>query len=94
MRGTWRSFRNRDGFSNGAESFTRRGICFKQPDLARTLRRIEADPQVLYKGAMAKELAASSIEAHGGLVSAADLAGYTRGGSGAAGGRRMGSMRW
>ncbi len=56
--------------------FYREGETFKQPDLARTLERIEADPEEFYKGKMAAELA-KSVSSHGGLLTAADLAGYT-----------------
>ncbi len=52
------------------------GETFKQPELARTLTRIAADPDTFYRGTMARELAAD-IEAHGGLITPADLAAYT-----------------
>ncbi len=55
--------------------FYREGETFKQPDLARTLLRIETDPEEFYKGKMAAELA-KSVLSHGGLLTAADLAGY------------------
>jgi gamma-glutamyltranspeptidase/glutathione hydrolase len=48
---------------------------FKQPDLARTLTRIAADPSDFYHGTLAKELAAA-IEKGGGLITEADLASY------------------
>ena len=48
---------------------------FKQPELARTLERIAADPQSFYHGALAKELAAT-IQKGGGLVSEKDLGAY------------------
>ena len=48
---------------------------FRQPDLARTLERIAKDPNDFYRGAMARELAAS-IRKGGGLLSAEDLAHY------------------
>jgi gamma-glutamyltranspeptidase/glutathione hydrolase len=51
------------------------GELFKQPDLARTLERIAKNPDDFYHGAMARELAAA-IHKGGGLVTAADLAGY------------------
>ena len=56
--------------------FYKEGETFKQPDLARTLERIEADPEEFYKGKMATELA-KSVSSHGGLLTAADLAAYT-----------------
>ena len=51
------------------------GDIFKQPQLARTLERIAARPGDFYRGALARELAAS-IQKGGGLVTAADLAAY------------------
>ena len=48
---------------------------FKQPDLARTLTRIAADPSDFYHGALAKELAAA-VQKGGGLMTEADLATY------------------
>ena len=51
------------------------GEMFRQPDLARTLSRIAANPDDFYHGAMARELAAS-IQKGGGLITADDLAGY------------------
>jgi gamma-glutamyltranspeptidase/glutathione hydrolase len=56
-------------------NFYKSGDRFTQPELARTLTRIAADPATLYTGAMATELAAS-IQQGGGLVTAADLAAY------------------
>ena len=51
------------------------GELFKQPELARTLERIAADPDTFYKGAMARELAAE-MQKNGGLITAKDLAEY------------------
>ena len=51
------------------------GETFRQPDLARTLERIEAHPDDFYHGELAHELAAA-VEKGGGLISAGDLAGY------------------
>jgi len=48
---------------------------FRQPELARTLTRIEQNPNSFYHGALAAELA-QSIQKHGGLVSKKDLAMY------------------
>ena len=56
-------------------NFYAAGDRFKQPELARTLERIAADPAVFYHGAMAKELAAD-MQKHGGLITEADLAAY------------------
>ncbi len=51
------------------------GEIFRQPELAKTLSRIAADPTTFYKGTLAKELA-GAIQKGGGLVTAADLAAY------------------
>ena len=51
------------------------GETFKQPDLARTLERIAADPASFYHGALAQELAAS-LQKNGGLITTKDLADY------------------
>lgn len=53
------------------------GEVFRQPELARTLERIAANPKAneFYKGAMARELAAE-IQKGGGLITAEDLAEY------------------
>jgi gamma-glutamyltranspeptidase / glutathione hydrolase len=48
---------------------------FRQPDLARTLERIVANPDDFYHGAMAQELAAF-IQKGGGLITSDDLAKY------------------
>src|SRR5215510_10009661 len=51
------------------------GEIFRQPELARTLQRIAANPNDFYKGAMAQELAAD-MKRHGGLITAEDMAEY------------------
>jgi gamma-glutamyltranspeptidase/glutathione hydrolase len=51
------------------------GEIFRQPELARTLERIASNPDDFYRGAMARELAAS-IQKGGGLISVDDLAHY------------------
>jgi gamma-glutamyltranspeptidase/glutathione hydrolase len=53
------------------------GEIFRQPELARTLERIAANPKAneFYKGPMARELAAE-IQRGGGLITAEDLAEY------------------
>ncbi|HEX3992620.1 MAG TPA: gamma-glutamyltransferase [Acetobacteraceae bacterium] len=56
-------------------NFYKIGDRFTQPELARTLQRIAADPATFYKGTMATELAAA-IQKGGGLITAADLAAY------------------
>jgi gamma-glutamyltranspeptidase/glutathione hydrolase len=51
------------------------GEIFRQPELARTLERIAANPDDFYHGSLARELAAA-IQKGGGLVTARDLAQY------------------
>jgi gamma-glutamyltranspeptidase/glutathione hydrolase len=51
------------------------GDLFRQPELARTLERIAANPDDFYKGTMARELA-QEIQRGGGLITADDLAAY------------------
>ena len=53
------------------------GELFRQPELARTLERIAANPRgnEFYKGALASELAAE-VQRGGGLITAQDLAEY------------------
>jgi gamma-glutamyltranspeptidase / glutathione hydrolase len=51
------------------------GEIFKQPELAKTLERIAANPDDFYKGEMAKQIAAFEAK-NGGNITAADLAGY------------------
>jgi gamma-glutamyltranspeptidase / glutathione hydrolase len=53
-------------------NFYQAGETFRQPELARTLTRIEKDPRSFYHGALASELA-QAIQKHGGLVSKKDL---------------------
>ena len=56
-------------------NYYKQGEIFRQPELARTLKRIARDPDDFYRGAMARELAAS-IQKDGGLITAEDLAHY------------------
>jgi gamma-glutamyltranspeptidase / glutathione hydrolase len=56
-------------------NFYQEGEVFRQPELARTLTRIEQDPASFYHGALASELA-RAIQKYGGLVSKQDLAIY------------------
>lgn len=56
-------------------NYYKAGEIFRQPELARTLERIAANPDDFYHGAMARELAAS-VQKGGGLVTADDLAHY------------------
>jgi gamma-glutamyltranspeptidase/glutathione hydrolase len=51
------------------------GEVFKQPELAKTLERIAANPDDFYHGAMARELAAA-MQKGGGLITTEDLASY------------------
>ena len=56
-------------------NFYRPGERFQQPELARTLERIAANPDDFYHGRLARELAAA-IQHGGGLITEKDLAGY------------------
>lgn len=56
-------------------NYYKAGEIFKQPDLARTLRRIAQDPGDFYHGQIAQTLAAD-MKRHGGLISERDLAVY------------------
>ncbi len=56
-------------------NYYKAGDVFKQPDLARTLKRIAANPDDFYHGAMARELAVA-MQKGGGLITANDLAQY------------------
>ena len=56
-------------------NYYKAGEMFKQPELARTLKRIAANPDDFYHGAMARELAAS-MQKGGGLITVEDLAQY------------------
>ena len=51
------------------------GEIFRQPDLARTLERIEESPEDFYHGSLARELAAA-MQKGGGLITVDDLAHY------------------
>jgi gamma-glutamyltranspeptidase/glutathione hydrolase len=51
------------------------GDVLRQPELARTLERIAADPEEFYRGAMAHEIA-DFIQAGGGILTAQDLERY------------------
>ena len=56
-------------------NFYKPGERFLQPELARTLLRIAANPEDFYKGKMAAEIAAFE-KANDGLITAQDLASY------------------
>lgn len=56
-------------------NYYKQGEVFRQPELARTLERIASNPDDLYRGAMARELAAS-MQKGGALITAEDLAHY------------------
>jgi len=57
-------------------NFYRSGETFRQPELAETLRRIAANPDDFYHGAMARQIAAA-VQKGGGLITAEDMARYT-----------------
>jgi gamma-glutamyltranspeptidase/glutathione hydrolase len=61
-------------FQRGGDYY-KPGEIFKQPDLARTLERIAANPDDFYHGSLARELAAA-LQKGGGLITADDLAHY------------------
>jgi gamma-glutamyltranspeptidase / glutathione hydrolase len=56
-------------------NYYKAGDTLKQADLARTLKRIAANPDDFYHGAIARELAAS-MQKGGGLITVDDLAHY------------------
>jgi gamma-glutamyltranspeptidase/glutathione hydrolase len=56
-------------------NYFKAGETFRQPDLARTLKRIADNPDDFYHGALARELAAS-VQKGGGLITVDDLAQY------------------
>jgi len=56
-------------------NFYKEGEAFKQPELARTLQRIAANPDDLYHGAMAQELV-DDLKKGGALLTLNDLAQY------------------
>jgi gamma-glutamyltranspeptidase/glutathione hydrolase len=57
-------------------NFYKEGETFRQPELARTLERIAADPNEFYRGKMAHELI-DDVRKGGGLLTLDDLAQYT-----------------
>jgi len=61
-------------FQNDGKGW-RAGDIFRQPELARTLERIAADPEDFYRGRMAREIA-EFVQAGGGLITVEDLANY------------------
>jgi gamma-glutamyltranspeptidase/glutathione hydrolase len=56
-------------------NYYKAGELFKQPELARTLKRIVANPDDFYHGALGRELA-ESMHKGGGLITVEDLAEY------------------
>jgi gamma-glutamyltranspeptidase/glutathione hydrolase len=56
-------------------NYYKQGEIFRQPELARTLQRIAANPDDFYHGEIARELAAF-VQKGGGLITADDLAHY------------------
>jgi gamma-glutamyltranspeptidase / glutathione hydrolase len=61
-------------FQNNGKGW-RQGDVFKQPELARTLERIVADPDEFYTGKMAREIA-DFMQQGGGLITVEDLKNY------------------
>ena len=66
---TSRKIFQRDGDFYGA------GERFRQPELARTLERIAANPETFYRGSMARQIAAA-VQKGGGIITVKDLASY------------------
>jgi gamma-glutamyltranspeptidase / glutathione hydrolase len=56
-------------------NFYKQGDVFRQPDLAKTLERIAANPDEFYRGTLAREIAAA-MQKGSGLITAEDLANY------------------
>ena len=56
-------------------NYYQQGEVFRQPELARTLKRIASSPDDFYHGSMAREIAAS-VQQGAGLITADDLANY------------------
>jgi gamma-glutamyltranspeptidase/glutathione hydrolase len=56
-------------------NYCRAGDTFKQPELAKTLQRIAANPDDFYHGALARELA-TAVQKGGGLITVDDLGHY------------------
>ncbi len=56
-------------------NYYQQGEIFRQPELARTLKRIAKNPSDFYRGTLARELAAA-MQRGGGLIAEADLAAY------------------
>jgi gamma-glutamyltranspeptidase/glutathione hydrolase len=56
-------------------NFYQAGEVFRQPELAETLREIEADPDDFYHGAIARVIA-EAVQEGGGLITMQDLAHY------------------
>jgi gamma-glutamyltranspeptidase/glutathione hydrolase len=55
--------------------FYKAGELFKQPELARTLERIAANPEDFYRGTLAREIA-DALQKGGALITREDLAAY------------------
>ncbi len=61
-------------FLHGGRNFSM-GERFRQPELAATLARIQANPRDFYTGVTAKRIVAD-VQSHGGLLTMKDLASY------------------
>ena len=71
----WPSFRSRGASSSAMGTITKPARCSSSPIWRARLKRIAANPDDFYHGAMARELAAS-MQKGGGLITADDLAHY------------------
>ena len=78
---TFENDKNLGKFPESRRIFQRNGNFYKpgerllQPDLARTLERIAADPTDFYRGQIARQIA-DFLGKNGGLITTADLAAY------------------
>ena len=61
-------------FQRGGKAY-QQGEVFVQPELAATLARLQQDPTDFYRGETARRIVAD-VQAHGGILTAADLAKY------------------
>ena len=75
MTNRWRQFPESRRIFQRDGNYYKAGEVFRQPDLARTLKRIAGNPDDFYHGDLARELAAS-MQKGGGLITVDDLAHY------------------
>jgi gamma-glutamyltranspeptidase/glutathione hydrolase len=73
--GSWDKFSGETNFAHYFETMDA-GATFRQPELAKTLQRIAADPDDFYRGKIAAQIV-THMKKHGGLIDARDLREYT-----------------